>query len=290
MNSIDDRVKDSISNIPEVPESISCSDLVIFKPRHFVEDVNQFDFYHFVMPRVEVPPLFVDSKEINIPPNSILATNPGQRLMVQPINEKYSNYKDIKFISLFIEPNKLGELSKSEFNKTEISFFNNTSYLSNTILTLISKLEMEFRNKQAGYQFILECLSIEISINLMRELKNNMSSMSEPRKYSARKEVNTAIDYLWENINIDFSLDMLCKIANLSPYYFIRLFKDYIGKTPYEYYMDIKIYRALEYLKTKKHSITEICYILGFSSHSHFTLVFRKRVGRTPSEFIKSIE
>jgi len=291
VNSIGDRVNDSIKgNIPEIPESISCSDLVIFKPRQFVEGENQFDFYHFVMPRVEVPSFFTDSKKINIPPNTILATNPGQRLRVLPINEKYSNSKEIKFISLFIEPNKLRELSKSEFNKSDISFFNNISYLSNNILTLISKLEMELRNKQAGYQFILECLSIEISINLMRELKNNMSCMSELRKYSARSEVNKAIDYLWENIDVEFSLDKLCRIANLSPYYFMRLFKDYTGKTPYEYYMDIKIGRALEYLKTKKHSITEICFILGFSSHSHFTSVFRKRVGRTPSEFMKAIE
>ncbi|HEX2945208.1 MAG TPA: AraC family transcriptional regulator [Clostridia bacterium] len=264
--------------------------MVLFKSRRFVEGENQFDFYHFVMPRVEVPSFFADSKEIDIPPNTILATNPGQRLTVSPINKKYSNSKDIKFISLFIEPNKLRELSKSEFNKTGISFFNNTSYLSNNILTLISKFEMEYRSKQAGYQFILDCLSIETSINLMRELRNNMSCMPEHRKYSARREINTVIDYLWENVNMEFSLDKLCSIVNLSPYYFMRLFKDYTGKTPYEYYIDIKISRALEYLKTKKYSITEICFILGFSSHSHFTSVFRKRVGRTPSEFIKSIE
>ncbi len=273
-----------------MPESINCSDMVLFRSKYFVEGENQLDFYHFVMPRVEIPSFFADRKEMDIPPNRILATNPGQRLIVSPINNRYSDSDDIKFTSFFIEPNKLRELSKSEFNKAEISFFNDVSYLSNNIITLISKLEMEYGNKQVGYRFILDCLSIEISINLMRELRNDATYISEPRRYSARREINTAIDYLWENICTEFSLDKLCSAVNLSPYYFIRLFKDYTGKTPYEYYMDIKICRALEYLRTKKYSITEVCFILGFSSHSHFTFVFRKRVGMTPSEFIKSIE
>ena len=87
-------------------------------------------------------------------------------------------------------------------------------------------------------------------------------------------EINMVIDYLWEHVNKEFSLDNLSRIANLSPYYLVRLFKDNTGKTPYAYYMDIKISKAKEYLKAGKHSITEVCFILGFSSHSHFSLIF----------------
>lgn len=109
----------------------------------------------------------------------------------------------------------------------------------------------------------MECLSTELIVNLVRELKSNMPKTSVNRKYSARSEINTAIDYLWENANTEFSLNNLCKTVNLSPYYFIRLFKDNTGKTPYEYYMDIKIEKALEYLNARKYSITEISFILG---------------------------
>lgn len=116
-----------------------------------------------------------------------------------------------------------------------------------------------------------------------------MSNRFGVRQYSARSEINTAINYLWENVNTEFSLKNLCKTVNLSPHYFIRLFKDNTGKNPYEYYMDIKIEKALEYLKASKYSITEIGFILGFSSHSHFTSIFKKKVGITPSEYIKSI-
>jgi AraC family transcriptional regulator len=273
----------------EAPEFFGGSDLAVLKSSFFVEGDNQFDCYHFAMPKVEVQSFITDNKEINLPKNTILATNPGQKLKVSPINVKNNNSNDIKFVCMFIEMQKLQELSKAEFNKTDLLFKNNISYLSKNISALISKLEAESRNKQFGYQFILDCLSIEIAINMLREMKSNMPGVQELRKYTAKNEINMVIDYLWEHVNKEFSLDNLSRIANLSPYYLVRLFKDNTGKTPYAYYMDIKISKAIEYFKAGKHSITEVSFILGFSSHSHFSSIFKKRVGMTPSDFIKRI-
>jgi AraC family transcriptional regulator len=273
----------------EAPEFFGSSDLAVLKSRFFVEGDNQFDCYHFAMPKVEVQSFFTDNKEINLPKNTILATNPGQKLKLSPTNVKYHNSNNVKFVCMFIETQKLQELSKAEFNKTDLLFKNDISYLSKSILGLISKLEAESRNKQFGYRFILDCLSIEIAINMLRGLKNNVPGVQELRKYTAKNEINMVIDYLWEHVNKDFSLDKLSKIANLSPYYLLRLFRDNTGKTPYAYYMDIKISKAVEYLKAGKHSITEVSFILGFSSHSHFSSIFKKRVGTTPSDFIKRV-
>lgn len=284
------KVLEEISGLRNtIPESFGNSDLAVFKPRIFVESENQFDCYHFVVPRVEIPCFYADKKEISIHKNSLLPTNPGQKLILPPINKMYNNSNDIKFLCLFITSGRLQELTKEAFNKSELSFYNETAYLSSSLLTLISNFETEFNNRQFGYQFVLDSLSMEIAISLLRNLRNNMPGSLELRRYSAKKEINTAIDYLWENYTTEFSLAVLSSIVNLSPYYFVRLFKAQTGKTPYEYYMEIKINKALTYLKSKNYSITEVGYILGFSSHSHFTSVFKKKVGITPSEYIKSI-
>ncbi|MFZ5351832.1 MAG: helix-turn-helix domain-containing protein [Bacillota bacterium] len=291
MELLSSKVIKSINDVmPEEPESYYNSDLVVFKPRFFVGGVSQFNYYHFVIPRVEIPSFNVDNKVINLHKNMIFPTNPGQRLFVSPTTLKQNDFKDIKFIAMFFEKQKLQELTKEEFNKTDFSFCNKLYCLSNNLSSLISKFETEFRVKQLGYHFILDCLSTELAINLLRELKCNIHGGDGFRRYTARKDINIAIDYLWENDNSEFSLDKLCRIVNLSPYYFMRLFKDNTGKTPYDYYMDIKINKAKQYLKAGKHSITEICFILGFSSHSHFSSIFKRKVGLTPSEFIKSIQ
>jgi len=264
VNIISDKVINTVKDkISEIPEFFCSSDLAVFKPRQFVERENRFVLYHFVVPKADVPGFFADNRMINLAKGTILPTNPCQKLRLSPTNKMHTKSNDVKFFCLFIEPEKLQEIAKAEFNKTEILFYNTTSYLSSNILALISKLETEYRNRQSGHKFILECLSTELIVNLVRELKSNMPKTSVNRKYSARSKINTAIDYLWENANTEFSLNNLCKTVNLSPYYFIRLFKDNTGKTPYEYYMDIKIEKALEYLNARKYSITEISFILG---------------------------
>lgn len=288
MSALAEKVLTTIGVTQNLLETFGSSDFAIFKPKFFVEGENHFDCYHFVMPRVDVPSFSADGKYIPLPKNTILATNPDQKLKVSPLNDKYNNSDEVKFICLFIENSRLQELAKSELGRSDLLFHNNISHYSNHLVGLISRYETEFKNKQFGFRFILDCLSAEITIQLIRELMNHVPDIQGLKKYTVRKDINTVIDYLWENTNMEFSLDTLCRITNLNPYYFIRLFRDHTGKTPYEYYMDIKIHKAMNYLESKQYSITEICFLLGFSSHSHFSSVFKKKVGLTPTEYLKS--
>ena len=285
MSTLIQKVRTIIGLVQNVPDAFACDDFSIFMPRFFVEGENLFDCYHFAMSRVEVPSFYVDGKARVVPKNRILATNPDQKLCVSPISSLYNN-TNVKFTCIFVENRKLRELTKCELGRSDLLFHNNASHYSNHLVSLISRFEAESKNKQFGYQFILDCLSTEITIQLIRELKSNLPIPPAAKKYSARKDINIAIDHLWENSNREFSLDMLCHITNLSPYYFIRLFRDHTGKTPYEYYMDIIISKAMNYLRSRKDSISEVCFLLGFSSHSHFSSVFRKKVGVTPTEYL----
>lgn len=288
MSALTQKVQSTIGLTQNVPESFGGADFSIFKPRFFVEGENQFDCYHFVLSQVDVPSFVADGRKITLLRKTLLATNPDQKLNIPLKGILNNNSDEIKFICLFIETSKVRELAKSEFGRADLLFHNYASRYSNQVVSLLSRYEIETKNKQFGYRFILDCLSTEVTIQLIRELKTTLPEIQALKIYSSKKEINTAIDYLWENTTEDFSLDTLCKITKLNLYYFIRLFRDHTGKTPYEYYMDIKIYKAMQYLKSKQYSLTELCFLLGFSSHSHFSSVFRKKVGVTPSEYLKS--
>ncbi|WP_409994902.1 helix-turn-helix domain-containing protein [Chitinophaga pinensis] len=47
--------------------------------------------------------------------------------------------------------------------------------------------------------------------------------------------------------------------------------------------------KAKELLKDKTYSLTEIAYLTGFSDQSHFTRIFRKLEGETPSQHRKNL-
>ena len=52
----------------------------------------------------------------------------------------------------------------------------------------------------------------------------------------------------------------------------------------YRYQTLLRLGRALERLPERE-DITDLAFELGFSSHSHFTAVFRSELGMTPSSY-----
>lgn len=111
--------------------------------------------------------------------------------------------------------------------------------------------------------------------------------MENRRNYYELDNINRVIDFFQENYSRQYSLDEVARLANFSPYYFIRIFKEYTGKSPYEFLLDIKLNEACRLLKEKNKSITEITHLCGFGNSSHFSTLFKRKVGVSPSEYRK---
>lgn len=92
-----------------------------------------------------------------------------------------------------------------------------------------------------------------------------------------------------ENYTGNYSLQEVSRVANLSPYHFIRVFRAETGKTPYDFLLDVKIEKSKEMLKSVSKTVTDACFGCGFNNISHFTVAFKKRVGVTPSDYRKSL-
>jgi AraC-like DNA-binding protein len=80
-------------------------------------------------------------------------------------------------------------------------------------------------------------------------------------------------------------LEELAEMAHVSPSYFHKVFQSYTGLTPKSYLDHVKITEATRLLKETEHSITDITFILGFSSTQHFATAFRRLMGQTPTNW-----
>ena len=107
--------------------------------------------------------------------------------------------------------------------------------------------------------------------------------------YTENDNINSVIDHFLENYHQEYSVEDAAKVANLSPYHFIRVFKAETGKTPYEYFMDIKIKNVKEMFESQENNVTEVCFLCGFSNVSHFSTVFKKKVGTSPMKYRKLV-
>ncbi len=81
------------------------------------------------------------------------------------------------------------------------------------------------------------------------------------------------------------SLETLAECVGMSTGTFTRAFAAAFHTTPHQFILDRRIAHAKDLLLTTAQSITEISLATGFSTHSHFTTTFRKRVGLPPTDY-----
>ena len=125
---------------------------------------------------------------------------------------------------------------------------------------------------------------------LLHELLES-GRLSAPRAhgglaYSQRRAV---LQYIEEHFVDEISLSTLASLAQLSPYHFLRAFKESFGVTPHRYHVQKRIERAKELIADHNLSLLQIAIELGFAEASSFSLAFRKMANMTPSAYRRSL-
>jgi AraC family transcriptional regulator len=92
-----------------------------------------------------------------------------------------------------------------------------------------------------------------------------------------------------ERLGEAIGLADLADAAGMSRFQFIRAFKSAVGVSPYRWLVAMRVERAKELLARTRAPIIEVATSLGFESQSHFGQVFQAHVGKTPTEWRRSV-
>ncbi len=106
----------------------------------------------------------------------------------------------------------------------------------------------------------------------------------------------------WDNINavermqavIDahlhepITLHMLAQAAGYSPWHAAKVFKAFIGKSPFEYIRALRLSRAAVRLRDKDVRVVDVAFDFVFDSHEGFTRAFSKQFGLSPQKYSQS--
>jgi AraC family transcriptional regulator len=133
-----------------------------------------------------------------------------------------------------------------------------------------------------GLQLIADVIEAAFAHSGAKPTKRASTSNDHAERTEAAKT------YLAAHIGENVSLDEVAATVNASPFNFARMFHRQTGLPPHRYLTQLRLRASLERL-AESADITSIALELGFSSHSHFTDVFRREYGITPSEFRRSM-
>ena len=101
--------------------------------------------------------------------------------------------------------------------------------------------------------------------------------------------IDRALNYIEGHLTEDLRLETVASAVHLSPIHFHNSFKAAMGKTLRDYVEERRIKKAVDLLLTTDHSVTEIALACGFSSQSYFSYVFKRRMYKTPREYVQEI-
>lgn len=148
------------------------------------------------------------------------------------------------------------------------------------IMTIVKLMYHESQSQKPGYKALLLSKLTELIVILSREYLNVSSTEAQPVI-----NISKAISEIESKYYKQWTLDDICKIANISKSKLFSSFRDVVKQTPLEYLIHIRIQHAMELLKTTELTVSEISYKVGFSNNNYFSRQFKKIVGKTPSNY-----
>lgn len=112
-------------------------------------------------------------------------------------------------------------------------------------------------------------------------------------EYKRNKKHSSVVEQIKNIINENFSKNITVNdIANevyLTSTYICTVFKQEVGETINDYITKIRINKAKELLKDRKHKLYNISYAVGYSDPSYFTKLFKKHTGLSPRNYRENV-
>ena len=153
---------------------------------------------------------------------------------------------------------------------------------SGSLAGLAGRLRYEVLSGPDCSPLIAEGIALEMLGTLMRQ--GNLPERRPP------KWLKRVVDRLNEEFTECVSTEDLAAEANVHPVHLAAVFRRFYHETIGDYVQKRRIERAYDLLQKKDISLCEIAYECGFADQSHFTRVFKRRVGVTPGVFRSSLD
>ena len=256
---------------------------------HF-HDSGPISGYLIVFPRTSVTITHIGKSSVVTDPNVVMFYNKGQEYFRDKVSEEGDLCDWFSFpFETVQQAIKLFVPDVETFEKRPFRFTHGpgdpTLYFQQRLLIQqirqADKLDMFYFEEQ-----VLMLLKQVLERSYLVRYGHKVSC-KQPTLADRRDLVEQVKSILVTRFHEPLSINQIAQEVHSSPYHLCRIFRQITGLTIHNYLNRIRLHHSLDYLSQSNHSISEMSYELGFSSHSHFTAAFRRIFTLSPSEFRK---
>lgn len=188
--------------------------------------------------------------------------------------EQFFDHSSIPYIRYFSATH--APLSKANY------IFEENAEVKQEVANCVTRLLREATDKSTGYELAASILIKQILLLLLR---NDTRKLLVEQDNFDKVRLKPVLDYVENHLTDRIQVEEVCKIANMSYYYFVKYFKKTIGLSFTEYVNYRKVKWAERILLTKDMSISEVGEKIGMPNMAHFYKMFKKHNDCSPKQF-----
>lgn len=174
--------------------------------------------------------------------------------------------------------------------KKSLHILNHTFHCTSELQQILWKLLIESNESTYYTRTLMVCYLQEALLLLMQfyETTSHKTLLSEnaPGRNDLLSEI---LAYMNKRITEPITIEEICHEFYISRSSLQALFKTHLNTSPKNYLLNIKLQKSKELIRQDQYTISEIAYMLGFSSIHYFSRLFKKYFNTTPSAYSRKI-
>lgn len=145
----------------------------------------------------------------------------------------------------------------------------------------------ELSQASLSSRFFADVLATALALQIVRRSEFLREVRVQCKGGMSQFKLRQALEYVDRNLEKGegLSLEKIAGSVGVSYFHFSRAFKQSMGVGPNKYIATRRIERAKKLLAQSDDGIADIALQVGFSSQSHFTMMFQRLIGTTPKMF-----
>ncbi|MBP2133741.1 AraC-like DNA-binding protein [Methanomicrobium sp. W14] len=164
--------------------------------------------------------------------------------------------------------------------------FRNLIHNDRQVFECVSDIIKEYYSRDLGYELAVKSSIYRLLVLLLR---GHVEKILSPKEFSARisnlRRFDSVLQYISNHYAEKISVSDLAKNANITVYYFCRIFKQITGKTMTNYLNEFRLEKSTDFLKKNDLNITEIARQCGFDSVNYYSRLFHRYYHVSPTKF-----